>query len=106
MIPLAPNYFWLSVFYILRIGVANISSPLVGSLFMKLVKEEERATANSIVTVVGMATDAICPALSGRLMETASLDLAPFIGIAVFAAYPALFYLLFRGAVEQEPKQP
>ena len=105
MIPLAPNYLWLSLFYVLRMCVANVSSPLVGSLLMKLVKAEERATANSIATVVGMATGAACPAISGRLMETASVDQAAFAGIMVFSAYPALFYLLFRKATD-EPEQP
>lgn len=51
MIPLALSFAWLFIPYIVRFGLFNLSVPLISSLFMKLVDDDERATANSAVNL-------------------------------------------------------
>lgn len=96
MIPLAPSFTWLSVAYILRLFSANISTPLTSSLFMRLLCDEEKATANSIRMMASQGGNVVAPMLGGRLMEQVSLDLPAYLGASLYVAYSLSFYLLLR----------
>jgi len=105
MISLAPNFTWLSAFYILRLGVANISSPLAGSLFMKLLYEEEKSTATSFSVMASMGGDIVAPRLGGQLMEQVSLDFPAYLGSGLYIVYAASYYFLLRNEKEKEVEQ-
>jgi len=105
LIPLAPNFAWFSAFYILRIGVANISSPLASSLFMKLLHAEEKATANSITTMASMGGQILAPKLGGQLIQQVSLDFPAYLGSGLYAIYATSYYLLLRNEKEKETEQ-
>ena len=105
MIPLAPNFAWLSVFYILRLGIVNLSSPLGSSLFYKLLYEEEKATANSITTMASMGGNIVAPRLGGQLMEQVSLDFPAFLGAGLYPVVVASYYYLFRNEKEKRVEQ-
>jgi DHA1 family multidrug resistance protein-like MFS transporter len=102
MIPLAPNFTWLSAFYILRRGFATIADPLIGSLFMRLLHEEEKATANSIRMMALWGGNIGAPWLGGKLMEHASLDLPAYLGAGLYPVLAASYYLLLRNEKEVE----
>jgi len=95
-ISLAPNLQWLSALFIVRLGLANISSPLVASLFMRLLHSEEKATANGIRMMMAMGGDTVATWLGGRFMEQISLDFSVCLGAGLYVSYALSFYFLLR----------
>jgi len=95
MIPMAPSFAAVAVFYVVRMGLANMSSPLSSSLFMRLLSPEEKATANSVVSMTSMGGAAISTWACGQLMG-ASLDLPIFLGATIYVFNTAAYYLLLR----------
>ena len=98
LMPLASSFAWLSAFYVLRLGFATIAAPLMSSTLMKDLKEEEKATANSIRMMAMQGGGVIGPWLGGALMERASLELPAFVGGGLYAAMAALTFLMLRKA--------
>jgi len=96
LIPLSPDLTWLSAFYVIRLGLANTSSPLVNSFFMKLLCDEEKATANSIIAMASQGSSIFTPLLGGRIMERVSLDLPAYLGSGLYVVYAASYYFLLR----------
>ncbi len=95
MIPIASSFVWLSALYILRLGFRTTADPLIGSLFMRLLQDDEKSTANSIRQMAFQGGGVLAPWLGGRLMET-SLDLPVFVGVSIYAAFASLFFILLR----------
>jgi len=100
MFPLAPSFTWLSLFYVVRSGMKNISSPIISSLFYKMLYEEEKGTANSIYSMMSMGGNIIAPRLGGQLMEQFSLDFPVYLGSGIYAAVAASYYFLLRNEKE------
>ena len=98
LIPLAPSFAWLSVFYVMRFGFATLAAPLLNSTLMKDLGDEERATANSIRMMAMQGGGVIGPWLGGTLMERFSLELQAFVGGGLYAAMAALIFLMLRKA--------
>ena len=103
MIPLAPNLAWLSVLYTLRRGFKSMADPLTGSLIMKLLYDDEKATANSIITMTNQGSSIVAPLLGGQIMRQISLDLPAFLGGGLFVLHATSFYFLLRNEKEIEP---
>jgi len=101
MIPLAPNFTWLSAAYIIRVFLGSLSDPLVGSFFYKLLYDEEKATANSITRMVSNGANILAPKLGGQLMEQVSLDAPAFLGAGLYPLIAASYYLLLRNEKEK-----
>ena len=104
MFPFAPNFAWISVIYSCRLGIANICSPLARSLMFRVLYDDEKATANSIITTVMTLSNATGPKLGGYLMENVSIDLPPMIGGGLYIVYGSLFYLFLRNEPLKEQK--
>ncbi|UCH57464.1 MAG: MFS transporter [Candidatus Bathyarchaeota archaeon] len=98
LIPFAPSFTWLSALYILRFGFANMAAPLFGSSLMKGLREEEKATANSIRMMAMQAGSVIGPWLGGMLMERATLELPAYLGSGLYAVMAVSTLLLLRNA--------
>ena len=96
MIPLAPNLAWLSALYTIRRGFKSMADPLTGSLIMKLLYDDEKATANSIITMANQGSSIAAPWLGGLIMRQISLDLPAFLGGGVFILHAFSFYFLLR----------
>jgi len=105
MFPLAPNFTWLSVIYIVRLTIGNISSPLTGSLYMKLLYPEEKATANSFTMMASYGGNIVAPRLGGQLMEQVSLDAPAYLGSSLYVVLASSYYLLLRNEKEAEQRQ-
>jgi len=102
MIPLAPNFAWLSAFYIIRLGLGNISGPLISALFFRLLYDDEKATANSISAMVGQGTGVFVPWLGGQIMQQVSLDSPAYLGSGLYVVYAVSYYFLLRNEKEKE----
>lgn len=106
MIPLAPDFMWVSLFYSIRLFIGHVSSPLAGSLFMKLLYPEERATASSFTAMAYQGGYVAAPLIGAQLMEQVSLDAPAFLGSGVYALYGSAYYLLLKNEiVRQEDKK-
>ena len=95
-LPLAPSFTWLSIIYIMRVGIGNISTPLNDSLYMKLLYDEEKATANSITSTAAQGSNIVAPWLGGQLMEQVSLDFPAYLGAGLFVLLAVSYYSLPR----------
>ena len=104
MFPFAPNFVWISVIYSFRLGIANLCSPLARSLMFRVLYDDEKATANSIITTIMTLSNATGPKLGGYLMENVSIDLPPMIGGGLYILYGSLFYLFLRNEPLKEQK--
>jgi len=105
MIPLAPNLPLLSAIFIIRLGIAKVSSPLIGSFFMRLLDPEEKATANTINIMASMGVGTVATWLGGQLTEQISLDFPVYMGAGVYIVYAASFYFLLKNESERELEQ-
>lgn len=102
MIPMAPNFTWVSAFYIGRLGFRTMADPLTGSLFMRLLYDDEKATANSIRMMALQGGNIAAPWLGGQLMEKASLDFPVYLGTGLYIVFAASYYFLLRNEKEKE----
>ena len=100
LIPLAPSFTWLSCLYIARFGVRAMATPLETSFFMKVVRGEEKATANSIRTLAMQGGGVIAPWLGGQIMAFMSLDAPTSFGAGLYAIHAAAYYFLLRNEKE------
>lgn len=101
MIPLVPSFTWLSVFYIIRLGIRSIANPLINSLFMKTLHEKEKSTANSILMTASSGIFTVTPWLGGQLMDQVSLDFPAFLGSGLYIIHAVAYYFLFRNVKEK-----
>ncbi len=98
LISVAPSFAWLSAFYVIRLGFATMAAPLLSSTLMKALRDEEKATANSIKMMAMQCGGVIGPWLGGTLMEGVSLEFPAFVGSGLYAAMAALTFLMLRKA--------
>jgi len=101
-ISLAPNFALVSFIFLLRVGLANLSSPLVSSIFMRLLPQEEKSTGNSFNLMAVMVGSAIGTWFGGRLMGEVSLNAPIYIGTALYLLCTISFYLFIGGRGEKK----
>ncbi len=102
LIPLAPSFLWLSFLYITRFGIRAMANPLETSFFMKVVRGEEKATANSIRTMAMQSGGVIAPWLGGHIMAFISLDAPTSFGAGLYVIHAAACYFLLRNEKEAQ----
>ena len=96
LMPISPSIGITSILYILRSGTGFISDPLLTSIFMRSISEDERSTANSIRMISMNGGGVIAPALGGAMMEQLGLDSPAYLGGALTFVAAALYSLLLR----------
>jgi len=101
MIPLSPNFTWLSTAYIILQFFGPLSNPLTSSLFYKLLYNDEKATANSIISMVSRGSNIVAPKLGGCLMQQVSLDAPAFLVTGLRPLIVASYYFLLRNEKEK-----
>jgi len=100
MMPLSPSFGVLAVFYVLRMGTRFMSDPLITSMFMRSISEDEKSTANSLRMISMNGGGVVSPLLGGALMERVGLDTPAFIGGVLTLLVALLYPLLLRREVE------
>jgi len=66
------------------------------SLMFRILYDDEKATANSIISTASMLSNAVGPKLGGYLMDNVNIDLPPVIGGSLYIAYGSLYYLFLK----------
>jgi len=100
LMPLSPSFGVLAVLYVLRMGTRFMSDPLITSMFMRSLSEDEKSTANSLRMISMNGGGVVSPLLGGALMERVSLDTPAYIGGALTLIVAFLYPLLLRREAE------
>lgn len=103
LLAIAPSFFWVSIIFVIRLGIASVCNPLMPSLFFKLIHEEEKATANSISILASMGSNIFTPKLGAYLIEDVSIDAPALLAASMYPFYGATFYYFFKN--EKVPDQ-
>jgi MFS family permease len=101
LMPLSPSFGLLSLLYILRSGTRFMSDPILTSLFMKSLSEDELSTANSIRMISMNGGGVVSPWLGGVLMENVGLDSPAFLGAGLTVVLAVLYPLLLRREIPE-----
>jgi predicted MFS family arabinose efflux permease len=97
LIPFAPSFTAISVFYIMRFGLVAIADPLISSTYMKNLVAEEKSTANGIRLTLMQGGNVVGPWLGGQLMENVSLGFPALLGGGMYAVTAVLTLFLLKG---------
>ena len=96
LMPLSPSFGLFGVLYVLRSGTRFMSDPIITSLFMKSITEDEQSTANSIRMIAMNGGGVVSPWLGGTLMENISLDTPAYLGAGLTMVLAALVPLILH----------
>jgi len=95
-IPESPDYTIVSILYVARNFLMNMSSPIETSFLMGIVKPEERASASAIAGTASSVARAVSPSFGGYFMSNVSLSIPFYITAALYASSTTIFYSIFR----------
>ena len=95
-ITFSPNFAIASIIFVYRQAMMNMANPLIGSLLMKFVKEEERATVNSLSNLSWSISNALGIPIGGYMIDNIMVDLPPYITSAFYIVYVMIFYILIK----------
>ena len=73
----------------------SVYATLILALLMRMTEDEERATANSVTSLIDSLLRGVGSAIGGGLMAL-NLDLPGLISVTLYASAIPAFYLLFR----------
>jgi len=96
MIPLIPDFRIVSVLYVVRNFLMNMSNPIQAAFMMSLVEPEERASASSMTGTAWSMANSVTPSIGGYIMEHMSLSLPFHICALHYATSITLFYFFFH----------
>lgn len=101
LMPLSPSFGLLSLLYVLRSGTRFMSDPILTSLFLKSINEDEQSTANSIRMIAMNGSGAVSSLIGGFLLENVGLDSPAYIGAALTLVLAGLFPLLLSKEIDE-----
>ncbi|MCW4014666.1 MAG: MFS transporter [Candidatus Bathyarchaeota archaeon] len=101
LMPLSPSFGVLSLFYVLRSGTRFMSEPIVTSLFLKSLSEDEMSTANSIRMIAMNGSGAVSAMIGGFLLENVGLDSPAYLGAALTLVLAGLYPVLLSKEIKE-----
>jgi len=96
LIPAAPSFLLSTPLFVARQAMINMNTPLIDSLLMRLVNENERATAAGIASLFWNLPNSFGQPIGGYMIDNLWIDTAPFSTAAFYTVYTAVFWLMFR----------
>jgi len=96
LMPSTNSFAILSLLFIVRQFLMNMSSPIMSSFYMGHVDPNEMASASAISTTAWNLPNSITPAVGGYLMESVSVDLPLYLCGTTYAFSLLLIYLFFH----------
>jgi len=96
LISISPGFTVASVLYTIRVILMNMTSPALSSFFMGLLKSEERASGNSLVSALWNIGNALPRPVAGYIMENVFLDMTLYICASLYSISTVIFYGVFR----------
>lgn len=95
-IPVSPNFFFVSIAYITRMVLMNMTWPIFQSYSLSQMPKEYRSFTISCTNFSFNALRAVTPLVAGYLFQK-SLELPFLITAVLYAIATTAFYLFFRG---------
>ncbi len=96
IIPFIPSFFMVSIIYIIRSFLMNMSNPAENALILGIVHPEERATVSSIGSIFWRLPNSISTFIGAWIMHNFSLSM-PFILCTIFYIISiSFFFYSFR----------
>ncbi len=92
---LSPLFPLAAALYVIRTSLMSVYATLILALLMRMTEDEERATANSVTSLIDSLLRGVGSAIGGGLMAL-NLDLPGLISVTLYASAIPAFYLLFR----------
>ena len=95
MIAYSPYLSFAALGYIVRVALMNMGGPIMSAFMMELLKEEERATVNGIVSAGWYGSWAISNILAGHLMNQNLYEVPFLITCTLYGISCILYYRFF-----------
>jgi MFS family permease len=92
----APTLSILSLLYFMRRAIANLAAPLTSSLMMKVLPDEEKATASGINMTTQKLSSALATWIGAILISNYSINTPIYLGVLLYTGYIAVIYFLFN----------
>lgn len=96
LIPLIPDFRIVSILYVARNFLMNMSSPIQSAFMTSLVEPEERASASSMTGTAWSMANSLTPSIGSYIMEHISLSLPFHVCALHYVTSIALFYIFFH----------
>jgi MFS family permease len=96
LIPFAPSFLVATPLFVARQAMINMNVPLIESLLMGLVHENERATASGISQLFWNLPNSFGQPVGGYMIDKVWIDAPPFSTAAFYAVYTTMFWFMFR----------
>jgi len=96
LIPLAPSFLASTPLFVARQAMINVNGPLIESLIMRLVNENERATASGVAQLFWNLPNSFGQPVGGYMIDRVWIDAPPFSTAVFYGVYTATFWLMFR----------
>ena len=97
-VPLSPTFPVSATFYVVRVFLMNLSSPLTQSLIMGLVSPDERGMASGITASLWRLPNSLSTTLGLTWIGAGLVALPFYVATVLYIVGITLFWILFRGA--------
>ena len=101
LISVSPSFSVASIMYLIRVISMNMVGPAFSSFFMGSLRDEERASGNSLVWSTWNIGNALPRPVAGYIMDNVFLDMTLYICASLYIVSTVLFYSIF-GKSEKE----
>lgn len=97
-VPFSPNFATAGVIYTVRAFMMNAASPLVSSMIMGLVHEDERGAAAGLSAALYKLPNSISTSIGASMMGAGLLALPFYLATALYVASVSMLWVFFRAA--------
>jgi len=95
-VPLSPTFAVAGVIYTVRSFLMNLSNPLISSMIMGLVTEDERGAASGLNAAIWRFPNSISTGVGGAMMQVGLLALPFYLAALLYVVSISLFWLFFH----------
>ena len=104
-VPLSPNFPISASFYVVRVLLMNLSSPLTQSLIMGLVSPDERGMASGLAASLWRLPNSLSTTVGLTWIGAGLIALPFYVATVLYAVSIGMFWVMFRNAKlpEEQP---
>lgn len=95
-VPLSPTFVVAAVIYTVRSFLMNVSNPLISSMIMGMVSEDERGAASGLNAAIWKFPNSISTGIGGAMMQVGLLSLPFYLAAVLYVASISLFWFFFH----------
>ena len=96
LISVSPSFTVASILYLIRVITMNMVGPAFSSFFLGSLRDEERASGNSLVWATWNIGNALPRPVAGYIMDNVFLDMTLYVCASLYIVSTIIFYSIFR----------